>query len=76
MIDDPLNKLKVKRGSQLTQSKLDEAKVIKIRKEYAHGKFLIQSLQSQYSIKGMARRYGVAPSTMEKVLACNTWTHI
>lgn len=76
MIDDPLNRLKVKRGSDLPQSKLNEKLVKKIREEYAEGKLEIQKLQNQFSAKGMARKYGVHVRTIEKVLSGTSWSHV
>jgi hypothetical protein len=76
MIDDPLNRLKVKRGQYLPQSKLTEEKVIKARKDYDRARLLIQRIQSRYSIKGIAKQYGVHYRTMEKALSGETWSHL
>ena len=76
MIDDPLNRLKVKRGQDLPQSKLTEEKVIKARKDYERARLLIQKIQSRYSVKGIANHYGVHERTMEKALSGATWSHL
>lgn len=76
MIDDPLNRLNVKRGNELPQSKLDEEKVAKARRDYDRARMLIQRIQSRYSIKGIANHYGVHVRTMEKALSGETWSHL
>lgn len=76
MIDDPLNRLKVKRGSDLPQSKLNETLVRKIREDYETARAEIKRLQTEYSSKGLAKRYGVHHRTMDKVLSGETWSHI
>ena len=65
-----------KRGSQLPQSKLTEQKVADARREYMEGRQKIQALQRRYSIAGLADRYGVSASCMEKVLARKAWEHV
>lgn len=76
MIDDPLNRNKVKRGSDLPQAKLDECKVVKARRDYERARMLIHRIQSRYSIKGLANAYGVSARTMEKALSGETWSHL
>lgn len=76
MIDDPLNRLKVKRGIELPQSKLNEKLVKKIREEYAQAQAEIKRLRSQYSSKALAKEYGVHVRTMDKVLTYETWSHV
>ena len=65
-----------KRGSQLTQAKLTEDKVRDARREYLEGRQQIQALQRQYSVAGIAERYNVSASAMEKALAGSTWGHV
>lgn len=76
MKDDPLNRLKVKRGEDLPQSKMTEYQVIKARQDYERARLLIQRIQSNYSAKGLADRYGVHHRTMEKILSGETWSHL
>ena len=76
MKDDVLNRLKVNRGEQLGQSKLTDAKVIEARMLYDEYREKVKELQSSYSIKGLAKRYGVHERTMEKALSGITWSHI
>ena len=76
MIDDPLNRLSVLRGEDLPWSKLDEETVRKARRDYERARLVVQRIQSQYSIKGMAKKYGVHHRTMHKALTGETWSHI
>lgn len=76
MIDDPLNRLSVKRGEDLPQSKMTESDVIKARHDYERARLLIAKIQNKYSQKGLARKYNVHPRTMEKLLSGETWSHI
>ena len=65
-----------KRGSQLPQSKLTEDAVRQARREYLEGRQQIQALQRKYSVAGIAERFGVSTSAMEKALAGSTWGHV
>lgn len=76
MIDDPLKRLKAKRGSDLPWSKLTEVDVENIRRLSELKKRLIDRLNQKYSAKALANRYGVHHRTIEKVIQCNSWTHI
>ena len=76
MIDCPLNRIKVKRGSALPQSKLTEEEVRKIRRQYAKAKLLVARIQSRWTAKGIARAYGLHHRTVEKILSGETWTHV
>lgn len=73
MIDDPLNRLKVKRGNDLPQSKLNEKLVKQIRSDYQQAREEILFLQKNYSAKALAKKYGVHVRTMEKMLSGETW---
>ena len=76
MKDDPLNRLKVKRGEDLPQSKMTEDQVIKARKDYEKARLLIKRIQRKYTAKGLASRYGVHYRTMEKILSGESWSHL
>lgn len=76
MIDDPLNRTKVKRGSDLPQSRLCDESVTKARRDYERAHRLIRKIQARYSVKGLARRHGVSHRTMEKALSGETWSHL
>ena len=76
MIDDVMNRMKVKRGEDLPQSRLTEESVIEARKLHEESRQAIRDLQDMFSAKGLARRYGVHVRTMEKALSGITWSHI
>lgn len=73
---DPLHFLKFKRGEDLPQSKLTVEKVIEARKLHAEYIDTVKKLQDEFSIKGLARRYGVHHATMEKAISGITWSHV
>ena len=72
MIDDPLNRLQVKRGDALPQSKLNEKLVIQIRARYERARIIAEA----NTAKALAKEYGVHLRTMEKMLAGETWGHV
>jgi hypothetical protein len=76
MIDDVMNRLKVKRGEALPQSKLTEETVKEARKLHEESRQAISDLNDMFSAKGLAERYGVHVRTMEKALSGITWSHI
>ena len=76
MKDDVLNRLKVRRGFDLPQSKLNEALVKRIRKDYEGARKERERLEREYSAKGLAKKYGVHIRTMEKMLSGETWGHV
>ena len=64
------------RGGALPQSKLDESSVKAAREEYERARAAIAYIQQNYSIAGLARKYGVSPGAMEKALNYSTWGHV
>lgn len=64
------------RGMQLAQSKLTEDQVRAAREEYERAQYSIRHIQQNYSIAGLARKYGVSPGAMEKALNYSTWRHV
>ena len=89
MIDDPLNRLKVKRGSELPQSKLTEDDVIEIReivemraKADERIKELYNEIdQIKYELRKvtnnqLAQHYGIHRRTLDRVIFCEGWTHV
>ena len=64
------------RGSALPFAKLDEESVKSAREEYERARFAIAYIQQNYSIAGLARKYGVSKGAMEKVLNYSTWGHV
>lgn len=76
MIDDCMNRLKVKRGFDLPQAKLNEKLVSQIRSDYQQAREEIEFLQSNYSAKALAKKYGLHVRTIEKMLSGETWSHV
>ena len=64
------------KGSQLPQSKLNEAAVRRIRKEYREMQQQIRQLQQEFSVAAYADHYGVSVSNMDKVIRGETWKHV
>lgn len=76
MIDNPLNRLKVKRGEALPQARLTAAQVIEARQLNQEARQAIRDLQDEFSAKGLAKRYGVHYRTIERALSGETWSHL
>jgi DNA invertase Pin-like site-specific DNA recombinase len=74
--DDTLNRLKVKRGVDLPQSKLTEKEVREMRALNSEYRETVKKLTEAFSAKGLAERYGLHVRTVEKVLSGITWSHI
>jgi hypothetical protein len=74
MIDDPLNRLHVLRGSALPQSKLTEADVREIRRIIARRDELRRSA-AQLSNAKIAAMFGVHQRTIDRISAGWGWTH-
>ena len=75
MIDDPLNRLKVLRGSQLSHSKLNEDDVSTIRQLIAHRDSLRQQA-SNLTNKKLAEKYDVHCRTIDRISAGENWCHV
>ena len=75
MIDDPLNRLKVKRGTELPQSKLTEDDVRQIWALVAERESLRKRL-SGLTNKAIAERLGVHVRTIERILYEGAWSHV
>lgn len=76
MIDDCMNKVGAKHGSQLPQSKLTEEDVIEMRRLHREKTESINDLNELFGAAGLAKRYGVHVRTIEKALHGYTWSHI
>lgn len=63
-------------GEELPQSKLNETLVRRIREEHASKERQKRELDAQFSAAALAKRYGVAKTTIEKVLTYATWRHV
>lgn len=75
MIDDCMNKLKVKRGSALPHAKLDEDKVRLILGAVKERENLKQQL-ANLSNKSLAEYLGVHVRTIDRVTAGENWGHV
>lgn len=75
MKDDPLNRLSVKRGSQLPWSKLDESDVQLILGIVDHRNKLKAEL-SELTNKKIAEKFDVHVRTIDKITSFQSWTHV
>ena len=75
MIDDPLNKLKVKRGSALPQSKLSEDDIRLIFQLVADREELKRKAGELTNAK-IAEKFGVHLRTIEKAVNGYSWGHV
>ena len=75
MKDDPLNRLKVKRGQDLPQSKITDADVLKIRAIVDKRDELKAELKTM-SNKAIAIGLGVHYRTIDRITAFENWTHV
>ena len=75
MIDDPLNSLAYKRGSQLPWAKLNEEDVRHIRLLIEHRESLKRQAAA-ISNKRIAEKFGVHLRTIDKISAGHGWTHV
>lgn len=76
MIDSPLNRLSVKRGSALPHAKLSEDQVREIRIMNENKRRIVRDLEDRFGAKGLAKAYNVHTRTIERVLAGENWSHI
>lgn len=76
MIDNAANRLKVKRGVELPQSKLTDDDVRLIRQLHDFKKKEIRRLNDALSIEAIANKFGVHRRTIEKVLFFDGWRHV
>lgn len=75
MIDDPLNRNKVRRGSQLPHAKLTESDVRLIRELIAHREKLRAEV-STLTNQCIAEKFNVHHRTIDKISAGETWIHV
>lgn len=65
-----------RQGSELPWAKLNDTLVRRIREEHAAKEQAKRDLDAQFSAVAFAKRYGVAKTTIEKVLTYATWRHV
>jgi len=75
MVDDPLNRLKVKRGSQLPQAKLNEEQVRKILRMVEIRQHM-DLRRKQFTNAAIAKRLGLHQRTIDKIVAGESWGHV
>lgn len=75
MIDDPLNRNKAKRGSDLPQSKLNEDDVRLIRGLVEHREYEKKKLAELTNAK-IAEKFGVHIRTIDRITAGENWGHV
>ena len=75
MIDDVMNRFKVKRGEGLPQSKLTNDDVLYIREVVEKREELKKRLKLMTN-KHLANQLGVHYRTIDRVTAFENWTHI
>jgi len=75
MIDDCLNRTKVKRGSELPWAILDESDVALIRGLLAERDELRRKA-SQLTAKAISEKFGVSQRTIEKISEGESWGHV
>ena len=64
------------RGERLPHSKLTEQKVREVRQIREQARLFRKWIDEQFSIEGLAKKYGVSTGAMEKVLNYTTWRHV
>jgi hypothetical protein len=62
-----------KRGTDLPQAKLDEAKVKAIRKRHADKQAEVKRLHQAHGMAAIAKDYGVSKRAIERVLSYEVW---
>ena len=75
MIDDPLNRTKVLRGSQLPWAKLTEADVVLIRQIVEEREDMKRQLRWMTNA-ALARKFGVHLRTIDRVVNGENWGHV
>lgn len=65
-----------KRGSALSQAKLNETLVKRIREEHQEKQRKVKELHEAHGAKALAKRYGVSERAIDKVLCYQTWRHV
>lgn len=69
-------RLYAKRGESLPWSKLTADTVRAARAEHERARAAIRYINENYSVAGLARKYGVSASTMDKAIRRETWGHV
>jgi len=75
MIDDPLNRTKVKRGMDLPQAKLTNDDVLMIR-ELVGYRDELKKKAADLTNKKLAEKFGVHNRTIDRITAGGAWSHV
>ena len=75
MVDNPLNRTKAKRGTELPHAKLNEKLIKKIRKVVSERERLKVVLRSMTN-SAIAKQYQVHVRTIDRITAGENWTHV
>jgi hypothetical protein len=75
MKDDPLNRLKVKRGSELPWAKLNETDVSYIRELVRYRNSLLAEARTLRN-EDIAKKFGVGKRTIDRILYEDGWGHV
>lgn len=75
MIDNPLNRLNVKRGSELPWAKLNESDVRHIRLLIEHREKLKQQAKALSNAR-LADKFGVHCRTIDRICTGEGWAHV
>ncbi|MCB1789423.1 MAG: hypothetical protein KDJ24_03930 [Gammaproteobacteria bacterium] len=75
MIDNPLNRIKVKRGSDLPHAKLSEDDVALIRKLIAVREDLKRQASELTNAK-IAEKFGMHVRSIDRIAGGESWTHV
>lgn len=63
-------------GSDLPQSKLNDALVARLRAEHTVKERMKRLLDAEFGAAAQAKRYGVSVNTIHKVITYATWRHV
>ena len=72
----PLARLFALRGEQCPAAKLTERDVAIIKELHAKKMRLVARINRRYSVDGLAQRFGVHRTTIEKIIYRETWAHV
>ena len=75
MIDNPLNRLDCRRGSQLPQARLTERDVANIRALARYRDSLIAEARTLRNVD-IAEKFGVSEKAIERILYQGGWAHV
>ena len=75
MVDDPMNRTKVKRGEELPQARLTEGDV-RIIRELIEERVRLHKEARALTNKRIAEKFGVHIRTIDRINSGETWGHV